>query len=221
MGARGRTAASARVALVSLVALGVVECSEVAADFPGAIVFDADVTDQAALDAAVAGTVEAFGGIDTVIANAGIAAPGCVARWTRPSFERIIEVNLARRLAHVRACLPHVIERRGYVLPVASVAAICRCRDVGLRDGEVRSRRSATRCASRCRATASRSASRTSRGSNGDVRGTDRTELGATMRGMLKGPLAKSYPVSAAARGRRRGIENRSRIVACPRWLRC
>ena len=41
------------------------------------------MTDQEALDAAVAGTVEAFGGIDTVFANAGIGAPGFVARWTR------------------------------------------------------------------------------------------------------------------------------------------
>ena len=36
---------------------------------------------------------------------------------------------------------------------------------------------------------------------------------------MLKGPLAKTYPVSAAAEAVVRGIERRSRIVACPRWL--
>jgi hypothetical protein len=39
------------------------------------------------------------------------------------------------------------------------------------------------------------------------------------MRSMLTGPLAKTYPVSAAAEAVVRGIERRSRIVACPRWL--
>ena len=51
------------------------------------------------------------------------------------------------------------------------------------------------------------------------VRGADRLELGAAMRATLKGPLAKTYPVSAAAEAVVRGIERRSRIVACPRWL--
>ena len=52
------------------------------------------------------------------------------------------------------------------------------------------------------------------------VRGGDRTELGATMRARLKGPLARTYPVSAAAEAAVRGIERRSRIVVCPRWLK-
>ena len=51
------------------------------------------------------------------------------------------------------------------------------------------------------------------------VRGADRLELSAAMRATLSGPLAKTYPVSAAAEAVVRGIERRSRIVACPRWL--
>ena len=39
------------------------------------------------------------------------------------------------------------------------------------------------------------------------------------MRAELKGPLARTYPVSAAAEAVVRGIERRSRIVACPRRL--
>ena len=41
----------------------------------------------------------------------------------------------------------------------------------------------------------------------------------AAMRGSISGPLAKRYPVSAAAEAVVRGIERRSRIVVCPRWL--
>ena len=51
------------------------------------------------------------------------------------------------------------------------------------------------------------------------VRGADRTQLGAGMRGDAHGPVAKTYPVSAAAEAVVRGIERRSRIVVCPRWL--
>src|SRR3712207_7500399 len=39
------------------------------------------------------------------------------------SFERTLEVNLLGVWRTVRACLPHVIERRGYVLVIASMAA--------------------------------------------------------------------------------------------------
>ena len=38
-------------------------------------------------------------------------------------WERIIEVNLLGVYRTINVCLPHVIERRGYVLPVASIAA--------------------------------------------------------------------------------------------------
>jgi len=85
--------------------------------------FEVDVTDRDALDAAVAGTVERFGGIDVVIANAGVAPNGSVATIDPTVFERTIEVNLLGVWRTVRAALPHVVARRGYVLPIASLAA--------------------------------------------------------------------------------------------------
>ena len=44
--------------------------------------------------------------------------------------------------------------------------------------------------------------------------------MAATMRATLKGPMARTYPVSDAAEAVVRGIEQRSRIVVCPRWLK-
>ncbi|HEY3019012.1 MAG TPA: short-chain dehydrogenase/reductase, partial [Solirubrobacteraceae bacterium] len=85
--------------------------------------FELDVTDHDALEAAVAGTVERFGGIDVVIANAGVAPNGPVATIDPAVFERTIEVNLLGVWRTVRVALPHVVARRGYVLPIASVAA--------------------------------------------------------------------------------------------------
>jgi len=212
---------AARGARVSLVGLGADELRRVAADCPGSVVFDADVTDQEALDAAVAGTVEAFGGIDTVFANAGIAAPGFIRTMDPAAVERIIEVNLIGVWRTIRACLPHVIERHGYVLPVASMAAILPPVGIGAY-GAAKSGVEALAHALRVETQGYGVGVGVAYFSWIDtemVRGGDRTELGATMRARLNGPLAKTYPVSAAAEAVVRGIEQRGRIVAYPRWL--
>jgi NAD(P)-dependent dehydrogenase (short-subunit alcohol dehydrogenase family) len=90
---------------------------------PRAAWFGADVTDTDALRRSVDATVERFGGIDVVIANAGIAPIGTVATIDPDAFERTIEINLLGVWRTVRATLPYVVERRGYVLPIASLAA--------------------------------------------------------------------------------------------------
>jgi NAD(P)-dependent dehydrogenase (short-subunit alcohol dehydrogenase family) len=95
----------------------------VAADLPGSRWFECDVTDQAAVDRAVAGTVEEFGRIDVVVTNAGIANNGTVAITPVDALVRTIEVNLLGTVRTVAATLPHVTGARGYYLLVASAAA--------------------------------------------------------------------------------------------------
>jgi NAD(P)-dependent dehydrogenase (short-subunit alcohol dehydrogenase family) len=90
---------------------------------PRADWFEADVTDVDALREAVDGTVDRFGGIDVLIANAGIAPIGTVSSIDPEAFERTIEINLLGVWRTVRVALPHVVERRGYILPIASLAA--------------------------------------------------------------------------------------------------
>jgi NAD(P)-dependent dehydrogenase (short-subunit alcohol dehydrogenase family) len=85
--------------------------------------FEADVRDWDALEAASAGTVEQLGGIDVVIANAGIAPQGTVETIDRELWEATIDINLTGVFRTIRTTLPHVRERRGYVLPIASLAA--------------------------------------------------------------------------------------------------
>jgi short-subunit dehydrogenase len=85
--------------------------------------FEADVTDQDSLQAAVDGTVERFGGIDVVLANAGISNNGTVAVSPADALIRTIDVNLSGVIRTVCATLPHVTERRGYVMIVSSAAA--------------------------------------------------------------------------------------------------
>jgi NAD(P)-dependent dehydrogenase (short-subunit alcohol dehydrogenase family) len=83
----------------------------------------ADVRDLAAMQAAVDQAVKRFGGIDTVIANAGIISYGSVLQVDPQAFRRLIDVNVLGVYHTVRAALPSVIDRRGYVLIVSSLAA--------------------------------------------------------------------------------------------------
>ena len=89
--------------------------------------WEADVRDAAALGRAVDGAVGRFGGIDVVMANAGIAPSATTVAGADPeAFERVIDVNLLGVWRTVSMTLPHVRARRGYVLCIASMAAAVR-----------------------------------------------------------------------------------------------
>jgi NAD(P)-dependent dehydrogenase (short-subunit alcohol dehydrogenase family) len=83
----------------------------------------ADVRDLPAMQAAAAKGVERFGGIDVVVANAGIISYGSLLQVDPEAFKRLLDVNVLGVFHTVRATLPTVIDRRGYVLIVSSLAA--------------------------------------------------------------------------------------------------
>lgn len=85
--------------------------------------FDCDVTDIESIEAAVAGTVAELGGVDIVLANAGIGSYGTVEKGDPHAWLRTIDINLNGVYRTVYATLPHVIERRGYIGVVASIAS--------------------------------------------------------------------------------------------------
>jgi NAD(P)-dependent dehydrogenase (short-subunit alcohol dehydrogenase family) len=89
-----------------------------------ALALAGDVTDAPRMERAVDEVIERFGGLDVVVANAGIAPP------TRPmtvvdndAYERTIEIDLLGVWRTVRPALGQVVERRGHVVVVASVYA--------------------------------------------------------------------------------------------------
>jgi NAD(P)-dependent dehydrogenase (short-subunit alcohol dehydrogenase family) len=89
-----------------------------------ALAMAADATDREALEAAVAAAVERFGGLDVVVANAGVAPPAATLRVIDPDvFERVVEIDLLGVWRTVRACLPEITARGGHVVVVASVYA--------------------------------------------------------------------------------------------------
>jgi NAD(P)-dependent dehydrogenase (short-subunit alcohol dehydrogenase family) len=90
-----------------------------------AIGIGADVTDHAAIMQAVAETVERFGGLDVVVANAGIAQTkmATVRGIGSEEWERVFEVDMLGVWRTVRAALPQIVERRGHVVVTSSVYA--------------------------------------------------------------------------------------------------
>jgi NAD(P)-dependent dehydrogenase (short-subunit alcohol dehydrogenase family) len=89
-----------------------------------AIGLSVDVTNRGAMQGAVATTVERFGGLDVVVANAGIAARAATFRATATEgFERVIDVNLMGVVRTVDAALPEIIRRRGHAVVISSIYA--------------------------------------------------------------------------------------------------
>src|ERR1700757_1937876 len=89
----------------------------------GVMTVVAAVRDLAAMQAAAEAAVKKFGGIDAVVANAGIASYGSVLNVDPEAVSRVLDVNLLGVFHTVRAALPSIIDRPGYVLFVSSLAA--------------------------------------------------------------------------------------------------
>ena len=124
IGAESARQLYARGHVLALVGLEPQELEARAAELGSrAAAFECDVTDREALAQACEAIVERFGGIDVVVANAGVATVGTVGSLDPDEFERVVEVNLLGVYRTVKAALPHVMERRGYVLVVAGALA--------------------------------------------------------------------------------------------------
>ncbi|HEU4980878.1 MAG TPA: SDR family NAD(P)-dependent oxidoreductase, partial [Solirubrobacterales bacterium] len=84
-----------------------------------------DVRDQIAVGAAADAVVERFGGLDIVVANAGVGAYGPFLELDPELLEEMIDVNLKGTLYTAAATLPHLIAGgAGDFLSIASVAGL-------------------------------------------------------------------------------------------------
>jgi NAD(P)-dependent dehydrogenase (short-subunit alcohol dehydrogenase family) len=84
-----------------------------------------DVTREADCEAAVATALANYGGLDVMVANAGIGAPGFIAQLSLADFERVVAVNLTG----VFLCAKHAFRamqkrRGGTILTMSSVAGL-------------------------------------------------------------------------------------------------
>jgi short-subunit dehydrogenase len=124
---RATTAAlAARGARVGLVARGREELERVAGELPGEpIVLPADIGRRADVETAVDEFARRAGGVDLVVANAGIAHYAPFYELPIERAEEMVRVNLLGTLYTVKAALPHMLDRAsGHVVVVASGASL-------------------------------------------------------------------------------------------------
>jgi NAD(P)-dependent dehydrogenase (short-subunit alcohol dehydrogenase family) len=82
-----------------------------------------DVTDRAGVEKVVDSAVQELGGLDVVVANAGVAAQMPVLGGDPSVFDQSLRVNTGGVFNTLRAAGPHVSHERGYALAVSSLAA--------------------------------------------------------------------------------------------------
>jgi NAD(P)-dependent dehydrogenase (short-subunit alcohol dehydrogenase family) len=90
----------------------------------GALGLTCDVRDAAQVDAAVKTAVGELGGLDAVVANAGVGSYGPFLEIPPEEVDAMIDVNLKGTLHTARSTLPHLIESKGDFISLASVAGL-------------------------------------------------------------------------------------------------
>ncbi len=97
--------------------------TDVAAEI-GGIAIAGDVADPDAARAAIDETVVTFGGLDVVVANAGLGYGGAAADVADDAWRATLDVNLTGAFYLCRAALPHLIARGGgSIVLMSSVSA--------------------------------------------------------------------------------------------------
>ena len=225
--ARGIGAVTARrlashQAQVALLGLEPIELASVSADCgPHSRWWEVDVTDERALADVAAAIRGTYRRIDVVVANAGIAIGGPFLHSDAGTFARVIEVNLLGSVATARAFLPALVESGGYLLQVASLAALAPAPMM------------AAYCASKAGVEAFAHAIRAEVAHRGVrvgvaylswtdtdmVRGADENAALRKMRAGLPFPAGRTSPVGAVADALVEGISRRAPRVYGQRWL--
>jgi NAD(P)-dependent dehydrogenase (short-subunit alcohol dehydrogenase family) len=113
--------AVARGGRVALIGLEPDRLRSLAEDLgPAALWREADVRDGGALQSAIDDCAQGMGGIDIVVANAGIAAYGTVRQADEASFERVLDINLNGVFRTLKYATPHLGRSRGHAMVIAS-----------------------------------------------------------------------------------------------------
>ena len=222
IGAESARRLHAKGANVALVGLEPEALEDLAAELGDrAAAFEADVTDAGALDRAVAGAVDRFGAVDVAIANAGINMSGTLATGRMDAIERVLDVNLMGVLRTDRAVLPQITERKGYLLNIASLAAIAHAPMMAPYATAKAGVEALTNC---LRQETAPSGARVGCAYFGFidtdlVRGGLQEPSSQVMRQEMPGFLGKTQPLSKAVDAIEDGIERRAARVWAPRFV--
>jgi NAD(P)-dependent dehydrogenase (short-subunit alcohol dehydrogenase family) len=181
-----------------------------------------DIADPDSVATAIDDVVAECGGIDVCISNAGIAAAGALRHLDPDVLAAVVNVNLMGNWRVIHACLPHVVARRGYVLGVASLAALVAPPGLGAYGA---SKAGLEHLLDALRVEVHHlgvdvGVAYFSWIDTDMVRGAESQHPGfAAMRKGLRGPARKTLPVGDAADAIVRGVQRRSRRVVAPRFV--
>jgi meso-butanediol dehydrogenase / (S,S)-butanediol dehydrogenase / diacetyl reductase len=90
----------------------------------GALAVTADTTDPESMRGAVQACVERHGGLDALVLSAGSGASGTVGEQTLERWSRVLATNLTGAFVASQAALPALIESRGAIVTVSSLAGL-------------------------------------------------------------------------------------------------
>ena len=93
-----------------------------AAPIPGALAVTCDLTDPARCEEAIAVVVERFGGVDVLVNNAGMTHRSAFVDTDPAVIRKVMEVNYLGSVNITKAALPSLIDRRGAIAVITSVA---------------------------------------------------------------------------------------------------
>ena len=87
-----------------------------------AAVHAGDVRRRADCDAAIARAVDAHGGLQVLVNNAGIGSHGPIAETSDEQWSDVLETNVGAAFRLTRAALPHLAKKGGHVFMISSLA---------------------------------------------------------------------------------------------------
>ena len=191
--------------------------AEVAADCGGAPWATCDVSDRDQVDEAIEKAVSVLGGLDVVVANAGIAGQMPIVGGNPAVMERTLQVNVMGVYNTLRAAGPHVSHPQGYALAVSSVAAAVHLPLMGAYNA---SKAAVEALGNTLRAELRHTGARVGVAYFAEL-DTDMTSRGfgteaATKVSALK--HARVAPLEVGIDALERGITRRSRRIVAPRW---
>jgi NAD(P)-dependent dehydrogenase (short-subunit alcohol dehydrogenase family) len=179
-----------------------------------------DVTDRTEVDRTVDAAADALGGLDVVVANAGVAAQLPLVGGDPTIFERTLAVNVLGTYYTLRAAGPHLSHRNGYALAISSLGGVVHVPLLGAY--------SASKAAVEALGNTLRQELRPSGARVGVAYfaelDTDMTSRGfgteAARRFLGEGSITKVTPLKVGIDALELGIARRSRIVVAPAWVR-
>lgn len=180
--------------------------------------WECDVSDRSRVDQVVDEAAEAFGGLDVVVANAGVAAQLPLVGGDPAIFEQTIAVNVLGCYYTLRAAGEHIAHDRGYAVAVSSVGGAVHLPLMGAYSA---SKAAVEALGNTLRAELAPSGARVGVAYFAEL-DTDMTSRGfgteAARRFLGGRTITRVTPLSVGIDALERGIARRSRMIVAPSW---